>query len=820
MPDRIASPPSPRRALVGFGIATLASVLAAVAAGGTGAGDSTAAGLATMSLSGQVLVLDETYLRQPKPAAGVSVGVRGRPVAEHVRADGKGLFTLRVAAPATAADARRAVCLVVEGPGYVQSLQASLIATGDRSDLRLLAVPAAIDQTSDAIQAKLTGIIGSLEVGQRRDPQEGKVLGVVRHRREGRPLVAATVRLDCASPQIEKRRRGGQMYVAPAGGLPGYEGYFVILNVPPGTVRLSTSDYPESRSAHARYLLDPVEVEADARAVSAVEMTGLENPWKPPPETRPAPVSFALEPRWSLGFRHESKNADPDASLALGSGIGVGDLDGNGLVDLLVTGGMGQANAVLMQGPRGTFRKADGGLGWPGPEKVAVALGDLDNDGDLDVYQACLGPDQLFENLGGSRFREISAKAYVADPSNARGAAMADVDGDGLLDIFCGNYDLGSRVDMDRVDNPGQGNTLHQNLGRLRFRDVAQAAGLKRTGLVFAQAFVDLTGDGLDDLVLAHDHGPLELHVNRSRRAAGPARAPGRVRFEDASRAAGFTGTGSWMGIAVGDYDRDGDLDLFVTNTGLAEPMYDPVVPEDHYFHALYRNDGVKDGIPRFTDVAREAGVADAGWGWGCRFEDLDCDGWLDLALVTNMYIGGIGAMPGSFSIMGSFPDGGIGGTNGYVFFNDRHGKFHDATRSSGVSVPYDARALATPDLDGDGYPDLVVGNERGPLLTYRNRGGGRPSWIAIALEGDGRSVNRSAIGSIVTVSAAGARHVRVLTAGDSFKTSSGPALHFGLGEHRGPVDAVVRWPGGRETRHPGLAPGRVHRLRMLARAR
>lgn len=748
-----------------------------------------------VAVKGHVQLFDESFLKAPRTPAACAVGLLGETT--RVSADATGAFTIPVRRG-------RLVNLYVEGPGLVKSIQPRRAFEQPEDGVRLLAVPVEMDAKSDAIQLALTGIIFSQEVGQKRDRTQGKVLGLAVSVTPTAPLIGATVRLESENPAVAERRKKGELFVAPAGALPADEGFFILLNVPPGEVELVTSDFPQSRTAHARWLLEPLKTVTEPGAVSVALMTGKPNPWTRPDETRAAPVKFTTAP-WSLGYRNESKNVDPNASLALGSGVGVGDLDGNGLVDLLVTGGLGYPNALLLQKSPGVFEKGDGGLLSPAPEKVAVALGDLDNDGDLDVYQSSLGPDQVFENLGQGKFADVTAKSFVADPGNARTAAMADVDADGKLDLFCGNYDLGSRIDMDSLTNPGQGNTLHLNMGKLAFKETAHAAGVRQTGLAFAQLFLDFDGDGLDDLVLAHDHGKLEYYRNVSKK--------GEPRFERASAQVGFTGTGSWMGITAGDYDNDGDLDLFVTNTGMAEPMYDPFAPETLFWHALYRNDGVKDGLPHFTDVAEEAGVADAGWGWGCRFEDFDNDGFVDLVLVTNMFVGAIGATPGALSILGPMPRGGIGGTEGFVFFNDGKGKFHESTRSAGVSIPHDARAVTTPDLDGDGFPDLVVGNERGPLMTYRNAGGTPGGWVALELAGNGTTINRSGIGAVVTLTSATGRWMRHRSAGDGFKASASPVLHFGVGADRGPFKATVRWPGGATQEFPDLAPNKRHRL-------
>lgn len=758
----------------------------------------------THRISGSVVALDTSFLTAPKPVGGATV--RGAGLEKPVVTDAQGKFQVEVTSGAT-------LTLQVDGPGLVPSLQPPFRATDPSRDIVLHAVPIAVDQQSDGIQRTLTGIIGSLEVGVARDLTEGKVLGVVLGD-DGKPLIGATVRLESRSPLLARRRAQGNLYVGPAGNVLGYAGFFTMVNVPPGPVKLVTSDFPRSKWAHARYLLDPVETVARPGAVTVVVMRGRPNPWTPAPEPHPAPATFESID-WHQGYVNRSNNTDADASLALGSGLAVGDLDGNGLLDLVCTGGMGFGNGVLLQSSKGRFSLTTMGLEFPGPEKVSIVLGDLDGDGDLDAYQGSLGPDQLFENVGAGHFKDITASSYVSDGGNARSVCMADLDLDGRLDLFCGNYDLGSRIDMDRLDNRGQGNTLHQNLGKFRFREVAGAAGVAQSGLCFSQAFVDLDGDGDDDLVMAHDHGYMKLLLNETVPSTSTSQ-PSTIRFRDVTKQAGLSLAGSWMGIALGDIDNDGDLDIFVTNTGLAELMYDPVAPERTFTHGLFRNDGVKGGIPRFTEIGMKAGVGDAGWGWGCRFEDLDCDGDLDLVMVTNMFIGAIGSSGTTPSIIGLMPPGGIGGTAGHVFFNDGAGSFWEGTKGAGVNWPDDGRSLVTPDLDGDGYPDLVVGNERGPLVTLRNKGGTN-HWIQVMPRGDGQKVNTGAIGAVITAQAAGRKQMRVIQAGDGFKSCSAAIAHFGLGRHSGPVKVTVRWPGGARQVFDDLAVDRIHTLKFDA---
>jgi hypothetical protein len=334
-----------------------------------------------------------------------------------------------------------------------------------------------------------------------------------------------------------------------------------------------------------------------------------------------------------------------DYGQILFGGIAVGDYDGDGWSDLYVA--RAGKNFLLRNRGDGTFEDVTHrvGAGDPGNSQSAL-FADFDNDGDPDLlvvnaYYVEVGGKHskrghaLYRNDGG-RFTRV---AELGPPGPATGAAAADYDGDGLLDVYVTYYQDDGIVPYHHFieAQDGFGNRLYHNRGGLRFEDVTARAGVGGKAWSFAPAWADYDEDGRTDLYVANDFGDSYLFRNR-----------GDGTFEEVAARAGVQNNANGMSADWGDFDNDGRLDLYVANmyskTGnQVLPLY-PEIDEtlrrkflrSVQGNALFR--GLGGGA--FEERARDLGVAVAGWAWGANFLDYDNDGWLDLHVVNGFWSG------------------------------------------------------------------------------------------------------------------------------------------------------------------------------------
>jgi ASPIC and UnbV/FG-GAP-like repeat len=548
----------------------------------------------------------------------------------------------------------------------------------------------------------------------------------------------------------------------------------------------------------------------------------------PSAPTPPSPIRFE-EIGAAVGARYlhhprkfAGKNADVlEMFTEGGATVAVGDYDGDGDLDIFLTDSdTGSPNHLLRNqlAETGALRFVDvaaeaGVAGGNEPHAIVsdAVWFDADGDGSPDLLVARFGTPLLYRNLGGGRFADVSAGSGLTAFANTIAVIAFDYDGDGRLDLLFGNYfrplDLTALTtphilpnDLDDAVNGG-GVTLWRNLtaagGPLRFVDVTAQAGLAgTTGWTLDVGHGDFDGDGRPDLYLADDYGTDRLYLN-----AGPD-AAGVVRFRDVTeRTLGFD-TKKGMNAEIADYDRDGRLDVYVTNI------------TDEYMrecNMLWHNDGPgPDGVPVFTDVARESGTCNTLWGWAAKFGDFDDDGWLDLFAVDGLRSAGAAnyipvllqmiLTPGvDFTDLGAWPPIGSMSWSGYqrskLFRNLGTQAFKEMAAAAGVDDDLDGRGIGVGDFDNDGRLDLLVTNSAQPSLLYRNVSPGDGGWIELRLVGT-RS-NRDAIGARVRVEAAGGSWVAEVDGGNGYAGQSSRVLHFGLGAAR-KVDAVeVRWPSG-----------------------
>ncbi|MDR3622156.1 MAG: CRTAC1 family protein [Paludisphaera borealis] len=485
---------------------------------------------------------------------------------------------------------------------------------------------------------------------------------------------------------------------------------------------------------------------------------------------------------------------------AFGSGVGMLDYDGDGRLDLYFAtcqplplgSGPKSSNRLYKNLGGGRFEDVTeaSGLGFSGFCHGIIA-GDLDNDGDPDVFLCNYGSNALFVNNGDGTFRDVGRTSGIDAPNWSSGGAMLDYDGDGDLDVYVANYgdwvypQDAHRCGNDRVPlfcSPWEIRTvkhiLYRNDGGLKFTDVTDQAGLGRAdGHGFGVVAADLNGDGRTDLYVANDLNPNFLYLNR-----------GDGTFEDATEVSGaaFNESGlaqSSMGVDAEDCDGDGLPELFVSN-----------FQNEHI--AFYRNLG---GAPvSFREASAVAGLAAASkpWvGWGCALADFDNDGWPD-AFVANGHIDpnrkDLAPMmtydepPLLFRNVPTEPGSKAGGR-----------RFELSTRDVGPYLVdrHVARGAAFGDIDDDGDVDIVVNHMDGRPAILRNDTPGDGAWVRLTLVGT-RS-NRDAIGARVEIEAGGRVVTRLRKGGCSMQSTNDPRLLVGLG----PADAIKRitiyWPSG-----------------------
>lgn len=345
---------------------------------------------------------------------------------------------------------------------------------------------------------------------------------------------------------------------------------------------------------------------------------------------------------------------------SVGAAAAAADYDGDGFADLYVTqSGRGQANRLFHNRGDGTFQDvtaASGvGIGNAAGACMHSIWGDLDNDGDLDLYVIKWGDrNTLFRNEGGGRFTDISKKSGVDFWGYGNAATFFDYDRDGHLDILLGNYfadtiadeKTGSRVRND-LWNPvstkimhetfthaanGGRNVLYRNRGDGTFEDVTTTVGMTFHGWTLSVGAGDLNNDGWPDLYIANDFGPDEYYLN-----TGATEQPPRFRLVIDPRGHPGVGNDWWKGMNVdfGDVNNDGYLDIYVTN--ILSRKYKT---DEGNMLWLNCGDAAMTGGRGFKNIAEPAGAMDGGWGWGGKFADFDLDGLMDIFTVNGFVTG------------------------------------------------------------------------------------------------------------------------------------------------------------------------------------
>jgi len=540
-------------------------------------------------------------------------------------------------------------------------------------------------------------------------------------------------------------------------------------------------------------------------AAQGMASRGVRPAPRPKPSGKPFPVTFTdVAPRAGLTtpLVYGDEYAKKYIVEANGGGIAFYDYDQDGWLDIFLLNGTKHegfpagsepTNHLYHNNRDGTFTDVTdkAGLrhtGWG----YGVCIGDYDDDGHDDLFLTYFGKNVLYHNNGDGTFTDVTAQAGLeaARSRYSAGCTFVDYDRDGHLDLFVSHY-----IDMDVATTPVGGAsryclyrgvpvncgplglkkevcTLYHNNGNGTFTDVTEKAGLLKPGGRYGLTAVafDYNNDAWPDLFVACDSTPNLLFRNNHDGT-----------FTECAMESGVAVNGdgqeqSNMGVAVGDYDGDGYLDLFLPHFSDDTPI-------------LYRN--MKGEF--FDDLTAAAGLAinTQYVCWGVDFVDLDNDGWLDLFHVTGTVYPEVEKVYPEYKFK----------TQRVVYRNLGNGSFEEVSDLCGPAIlqPHASRGCAFGDFDNDGNLDILIMNQGEPpsLLRTENRSGNH--WLSVKLLG--ARANRSAIGARVAVAAGGRRQIREVLSGSSYLSQSDLRQHFGLGA-AGKVDQIeVQWPSGRVER-------------------
>lgn len=476
----------------------------------------------------------------------------------------------------------------------------------------------------------------------------------------------------------------------------------------------------------------------------------------------------------------------------LGSGAAFFDYDADGDPDLYLVNGAPLPGDITEEIPTNRLYENNGdGTFTDVTQKAGVgdtgyghgcAVGDYDNDGNLDIYVTNYGSNRLYKNNGDATFTDVTEKAGVAEPRWSTSCAFADYDRDGYIDLYVVNY-LEYNIDENpwcgikekdiraycEPDNfKAQTDTLYRNNGDGTFTDVTKLAGIfNPTGKGLGVVWGDYNNDGHSDIYIANDSTENFFFTNMG---DGTFSEVGFM-IGVALNENGVAENG--MGTAFGDWNNDGWLDLTVTNYA-------------DQTNTLYHNDG--DGF--FTDATSTTKTAKITYpylGWATAFVDIDNDGFGDI-FVANGHL------------QDNLTELGLQGTyeqQNLLLLNKKDGTFTDVSNSlgSGMILEDVSRGATFADYDLDGDIDILVSNSNTPPRLLRNEGGNRNNWLQIKLKTT--QTSSDAIGTRVMVTTGDLHQIREVQSGDGYLSQRELKLHFGIGDHDSVDKIEVRWVSG-----------------------
>ncbi len=547
-----------------------------------------------------------------------------------------------------------------------------------------------------------------------------------------------------------------------------------------------------------------------------------------------------------IDFTHQAPKLDPQLEpimpqiASMGAGVAVGDFDRDGWQDIYVTNsGEGSLNHLYRNKGDGSFENVAAKMGAADLNKSGTGVsmgavwGDYDNDGWEDLFVYKWGRPELLRNNGGKSFSRVTERAGLPQWVNANSAVWLDFDRDGKLDLFVGGY-YPDNVDLWKLKNTlimpdsfeyatnGGGKYLLRGRGDGTFQDVSEERGVKSNRWALSAIAADLRETGYPDLFVANDYGYSELFANQKGRG-----------FRDMRQETLYwdklgTGPKSGMNASVGDISNSGRFAIYVSNITEASIL-------NQRNNLWVPREGTSGDKLRYDNLADQMGVGDGGWSFGAQFGDLNNDGTLDLYL-TNGYIsadkdrsywydyskisGGNSAIIADAKHWPPMKGQSLSGfQRKRVWLNDGAGKFSDVAQAVGASDLHDGRAVAMADLWNRGVLDVLVANQKGPLLLYKNTVAPENKWIEFALEGKPGKSNRSAIGAQVRVFWNGRQQLQEVAGASGFCAQNGRRLHFGLGTNPRLEKVTVRWPSGTlQTLTPAqLKLGEINTLKEAA---
>ena len=477
--------------------------------------------------------------------------------------------------------------------------------------------------------------------------------------------------------------------------------------------------------------------------------------------------------------------SNPSMPSMFSGGVAAEDYDKDGDIDFYIVGGESGENRLYQNQGNGTFVDvaAQAGVDVSDEKGSGPTFADIDGDGWLDLFVGAVDYDDVFvfRNKGDGTFEDVTASSgleFSAD--NSVSATFGDIDQDGDVDLFISHW--------GHVLNEGDSLEIiwrnDSTIGNIRFVDISTEMGLSdayaeqfRTEASpeaepdssFVPSLSDIDGDGDFDLLLVSDYGLTKILRNDNGIFT-------RVYSDALIDQFG-------MGSAVGDIDNDGDMDWYVTS--IAEKEYDGEdknPTEGYRGNTLYLNDGNGE----FSNVSMSRGVADGGWGWGACFADFNNDGLLDI-----YHVNGWGQNGQLFAM---FQD-----DESRLFINNGDDTFTDVAANVGVNDSNQGRGLSCNDFDNDGDVDILIANNQGPAVFYRNDLSQGHHYLKLNLTG--KAPNTEALGAKVGVRISDdltlTKEVRV---DNNYVSQNANELHFGLGSHNGEVSVNITWPDGEQT--------------------